>query len=633
MWASITRTLTVFLTNNNAPDAESGEYEVVVYESGIHLGFSAKGTPPDPVQVANVEPRGWAETHGINVGDILLSVGDQQTANMTRRELFTQIKNGARPMRLRFQKPSEESDSEESLLSEIEVPKKKRRSVETMSAGAFGPTASVKIDTGNWRAQHMGGSRKYCVEATQGVRHLGFAPAGVPPAPVTIARLEAHGWALSQHIGIGDELQMVGNRDTSTMSKEDLMDALKGRPVQLTLLRGAAAVAVQVSDAKAALQKVANAARHLREELDTEAEPDEAPMVAVASVKAVAVLTCLSSAEPDDEADPPPAPAEPESDIFVAKVPVGVTELGFSLTSRWHSADALKKMRVKVVDPGGWADEEGIAPGDSLIQVGDRSTLDMTKAELTVKLKLGRRPMELMFKKTKADTARTGRRDSIHAPRRRSSGDVSISAGNALAKLRAGELNGDSEEGSPYTVVAEEGTLRLGFAPAGDPPARVTVARLESHSWAAAQGVMLGDELLRVGERATADMTRAELVASLQDVGRPLMLSFQRPVKGIEAMLSRIDAARQKLKEAARSAQMLQPAVKEQLNKRNSDAGSGRVPGEDKALRALTALAASASSVQRPSVSLASGSDDGLRISHLSTMPFVPAMSQLSAVQ
>jgi len=438
------------------------------------------------------------------------------------------------------------------------------------------------------------GSHVYTVEATEAIKSLGFAPAGVPPATVTVARLEAHGWAVSQHLAIGDELQMVGLREMSTLTKEDLVEALKGRPVKLTMVRSASAVAVQVSDAKAALQRVANAARHLREELDSEAAPAESPMVQTASVKAVAVLTCLSSLEHDDEVDRRTAP---ESDLFVARVPVGVRELGFSLTSRWHSADALKKMRVKVVEDSSWADDQGIAPGDSLVQVGGRSTLDMTKAELTVKLKLGRRPMELMFKKSKANM----RRDSASA--RQSGGRLSKDGGNDAGGARAeslvGERSGEADqrdprqEGSPYTVVAEEGILRLGFAPTGDPPARVTVARLDPNSWAAARGILLGDELVRVGDRATAAMTRAELVASLQDVRRPLKLSFQRPVnKGIEAMLARVSAARQKLSEAARSALMVKPDLQEQLNRRSSEAS--RAPAGDKALRALAALAASA---------------------------------------
>lgn len=568
----------------NDVDWAGGEYVVIVDENNISLGFSAKGTPPDPVLVANVDPDGWAASQGIGVGDTLISVGDKKTADMTKRELVKQMKDGERPLQLVFLRHEESSSSEGETETSSQAPtpvaRKKRLSEEKMSP-ARQEHKSIIVRTG---------ANIYHVEAAESIKSLGLAPVGVPPGAVTVARLEPHGWASGQHVAIGDEMQLVGTREVSTMTKDELVESLKGRPIRLTLKRSASAIAVQVSDAKAALKSVASAARELREELDTE-EAEDTPMTQTRSVKAVALLTCLSSMEQEEEEEEEQRAARGSDHYISAQVPSGVSELGFSLSSRWHSADAMKKMRVRVVDDDGWAARQGVAPGDFLVQVGNRSTLEMTKAELTVKLKLGSRPMELKFKKNKkarsqSNAAKMAKResDATPTPRRRSIMEL---AGQLAAKA--------VQAGSPYTVVAMEGSQRLGFAPTGDPPGRVTVGRLEPNSWAASQGVLLGDELLRVGDRIISAMTRTQLVEDLQAGTRPLRLTFQRPVantNGVEAMLTRISAARVKLSEAARSAAMAKSDLQEQLNRRSFDAGSSKGPSDDKAMVALAALAA-----------------------------------------
>ena len=54
------------------------------------------------------------------------------------------------------------------------------------------------------------------------VTQLGFSPTGVPPETVSVALLQADGWAEQQGLAVGDVLYTVGMSAASELTKEEI---------------------------------------------------------------------------------------------------------------------------------------------------------------------------------------------------------------------------------------------------------------------------------------------------------------------------------------------------------------------------------------------------------------------------
>lgn len=74
------------------------------------------------------------------------------------------------------------------------------------------------------------------------------------------------------------------------------------------------------------------------------------------------------------------------------------------------------------------------------------------------------------------------------------------------------------------TATAQRSNEKLGFAPAGRPPERIFVKKVEANSWAASY-VCVGDEMVAVEGQAASKMTVKELARHMTSV-RPLTIVF-----------------------------------------------------------------------------------------------------------
>jgi C-terminal processing protease CtpA/Prc len=125
--------------------------------------------------------------------------------------------------------------------------------------------------------------------------------------------------------------------------------------------------------------------------------------------------------------------------------------------------------------------------------------------------------------------------------------------------------DGTVSGGTLITIVADKEVSSLGFSPTGVPPSAVVVTKVVEHSWAAREGIAVGDALMTVDSRASSELTKAEIQEHLQQ--RPVRLTFLRPASMVKATadldsevmetLAKISGAKEALQAAAGEAAML----------------------------------------------------------------------------
>lgn len=251
------------------------------------LGFSPQGVPPSDVTVAVVVEDGWVARHGVAVDDTLVSIGLMPTSELTKADIQHHLQQ--RPVRLTFLRPAtvgkQEFDLDVQLaevLAKIAAAKKALLAaadeVETFdsilhydgvsSTGSNLMTAEVltkearealvalsslvdadmfvnmprdakdqqeDIDSGDlWPSKE---DLPYTLEAAVGVRALGFVVAGKPPARISVKKVMQDGWAERHGLEERDVLLLLEEDISSDLSKEDIQERMRKRPLKLTFLR------------------------------------------------------------------------------------------------------------------------------------------------------------------------------------------------------------------------------------------------------------------------------------------------------------------------------------------------------------------------------------------------------------
>eukprot|EP00929_Paragymnodinium_shiwhaense_P027189 TRINITY_DN16008_c0_g1_i1.p1 TRINITY_DN16008_c0_g1~~TRINITY_DN16008_c0_g1_i1.p1 ORF type:complete len:607 (-),score=153.14 TRINITY_DN16008_c0_g1_i1:204-2024(-) len=148
---------------------------------------------------------------------------------------------------------------------------------------------------------------------------------------------------------------------------------------------------------------------------------------------------------------------------------------------------------VASVQPGSWAQRQGLRKGDRLMSVEGRNVEKMQAMQLTEKLK--QRPVLMHF----------------------------------VREIKQGEEPVvDKPEYMRIELVVEEGTPPgLGFTPNDLPPKAVCVAAIEAGSWAARNGVRIGDRLAMVDGRDVFELQGRNELGSLMRK-RPVDIVFER---------------------------------------------------------------------------------------------------------
>lgn len=286
------------------------------------------------------------------------------------------------------------------------------------------------------------------VVADRSVTQLGFSPTGVPPETVSVALLQADGWAEQQGLAVGDVLYTVGMSAASELTKEEITRRLTKRPLKLTLLRPASKpefensnLEVQVDEilgkiaiAKRALRSAAvectsidaafngtprrgSSADALREAVRHE-EAGFETLAALAAVAGQLELLAPDAEELGREEQPEPKveggeeTAEVDADNaltrcaewlvkddlpFTVEAPEGIRCLGFAVLG--EPPDTVLVARVY---PDGWAESMGIEANDTLLMLNESITSDLSKKDFVGYMK--GRPLKLTLLRSYGET-------------------------------------------------------------------------------------------------------------------------------------------------------------------------------------------------------------------------------------
>ena len=173
---------------------------------------------------------------------------------------------------------------------------------------------------------------------------------------------------------------------------------------------------------------------------------------------------------------------EEEAEIFDCEAGEDVKELGLMPT-----AFAPDPVEIASVTDGLWAANMGVQPGDMLIKINGTPVEAMDKKEM--KRAMRERPLSL-----------------------------------TISRFATEEESMDDVE--TFECTAPEGIQDLGLYPSAFPPEAMMIATVTPGSWAAQQGIEVGDELVEIGQRQVQEMVAKETKRAMRD--RPLRLVFQR---------------------------------------------------------------------------------------------------------
>eukprot|EP00929_Paragymnodinium_shiwhaense_P064328 TRINITY_DN32214_c0_g1_i1.p1 TRINITY_DN32214_c0_g1~~TRINITY_DN32214_c0_g1_i1.p1 ORF type:complete len:1072 (+),score=263.66 TRINITY_DN32214_c0_g1_i1:63-3278(+) len=171
--------------------------ELHVPRDVARLGLALdRSYPPEPVRVATVEAGSWGDSEGVLVGDEMTEINGRAVNKMRKDEIRPALR--VRPLTFVLRR----SDSEDPELVEE----------------AKGPSI-------------------YEVYATAAVETLGFAPSGLPPNDVLVAKVDDGGWAEQQGVKVDDTLLEVHGFPIFSMGRHNLRQALRARPLRLVFAR------------------------------------------------------------------------------------------------------------------------------------------------------------------------------------------------------------------------------------------------------------------------------------------------------------------------------------------------------------------------------------------------------------
>jgi len=177
------------------------------------------------------------------------------------------------------------------------------------------------------------------------------------------------------------------------------------------------------------------------------------------------------------------------------------------------SAFPPDRVRVKVVEPGSWANARGLVVGDELVAVNGKPATDMGREDLGAAMR--RRPLRLCFAARSTPIVL----DMLegHTSQRASFSQVRIGPPN-LASF------GPLEE-----AVAREGDEHLGMHIGSPPPGVVVVRTVTDGGWAQKAGLQPGSRVVMVNGEATTTMLADTFRAAVK--GRPLRIQYAQPLE------------------------------------------------------------------------------------------------------
>lgn len=327
------------------------------------------------------------------------------------------------------------------------------------------------------------------LEVSSSVASLGFSPSDVGIGkPVILKSVKDGSRAHEMNLKPGDEIISVNGVLVATLDKDSFKAAAQQRPLKLevrpvqsdsvsaapsTTTAGAPATALAAEPAKAA---PAAAALVTASAAVSAAAPATSAAPAGAAVLAASGTAGLSPRSPRVQSP------------RVLDVPAHVTSLGFSP----REAGDDKRVFLKTVKEGSWAQEANLKPGDEIISINGIAATAFDQESF--KAAVQKRPLKL-------EVAAAGPTppSSTHTSPRQQSVNTFGSGGKAK---------------EPRVVSADSSVPNLGIDCVKE-AGKVFFSNLESGSWAELNGLNDGDELLSVNDIAAENLPLEDLKKTL----------------------------------------------------------------------------------------------------------------------
>lgn len=440
------------------------------------LGFRPWGTPPSVVAVKEVAQDGWATRAGLRVGDELVAVAGQCTLTMEHHDFARALRK--RPVELTFWR-----------------------------AGVRWPEAIVGLHP-----------RSFEFRAHEEGPALGMS-LGRPREGGPLLVTSAEHFAKKFSVQVGDEVVAINFQSSAELDDDAVQQAMRFRPVYLSLVRSRGAAVAGSRAARVQLEKDLEQSRFKRQEATRQAKiavdrllpnPTQVPLVEKDFLELLETTSATIRELGDELRDSNRRERE-------AWQTVDSTRHAYQREEETRAAARLEEVQrlAGEVDVLRRQDDEERQIWERW-QKGEEARLRKEEEAM-----LGHAQVSELYDKAQA----------LHHPKQ----EVAIfKDGNPQHRL--GQVDVEPiwakvvVAQKRFEVVAEKGVGKLGFSPATYPPGQVRIA--EAGGWAHEHGMRAGDELLEVGNHLVTEMTREEFVDSMRL--RPLRLFFSRPERAAQ---------------------------------------------------------------------------------------------------
>jgi len=337
------------------------------------LGFIPAAYPPEPVIIETVTPDTWSAIVGILEGvDELVAVNGREVSTLTKKEMTKAMKS--RPVTLTFYR------GEGAAPDPVDL-----------SVLLGGAAADGVDDAGAVGEAHEAHGHEWEATANDEDEWLGFSPSAWPPEEVYVAEVEADGWAeYSAELDVDDQILKVNGRDVAAMTKKDMKDAMKKRPLTITFFRLAAGGEIappagagdwgEVDEAEEAEEDQKKKKKKDKKEKKGKRDSD------------TYFENFMELAGMDEDSDAEEGEKKGKMKKCTIKAGDEVDNLGWA-PSAWPPEDVY----IAELESFAYAETKGLKVGDKLTSVNGVLVADLTKSDLKKAMK--ERPVNMTFER------------------------------------------------------------------------------------------------------------------------------------------------------------------------------------------------------------------------------------------